>query len=268
MTEANEEVKENPVLEIAKELGYNPDFEGENKKTPEEFILYSKDIEKKQSGTIRGLIGTVDKMSKEFVAVQETFANTIDSQNARHAEELKKEKAQLETKFETAVDEADIVEAKKIQKELKEVEIKQAQNLKKDPPPVNADQAYFDKWRDKHIWIDDDKKAQAEFKKAHIDLLTEHGEGRGAEFELAYIEKKLKEKMPAKFGLKPKDTPPAGDIGEGKSTTKISKDLKVNDLNSEEKALFTKFKKAAGKHYNEKSTLNAISAMRAAKGAK
>lgn len=261
-------IETNPVLEIAKKLGYKADFDGEGAKTPEEFILYSKEIEKNQRGKIKDLIGKVDTMSSEFTKTQETFAKTIDSQNARHTAELKKAKEKLEKDFDDAVDEADTPRARQIQQEIKEIE-KQEVAPKTTTLKTDPNQEYFENWRQKNIWIDTDKKAQAEFKKAHIDLLTEHGEGKGAEFELAYIEKKLKAKMPEKFGLKKKEDPPAGDVGEGKNNVEIGKAINISSLTSEEKAMFNSQKKAFGKHFNEKSSLAAIAAVRAAKkGAK
>lgn len=253
-------IETNPVLEIAKKLGYKADFDGEGAKTPEEFILYSKEIEKNQRGKIKDLIGKVDTMSSEFTKTQETFAKTIDSQNARHTAELKKAKEKLEKDFDDAVDEADTPRARQIQQEIKEIE-KQEVAPKTTTLKTDPNQEYFENWRQKNIWIDTDKKAQAEFKKAHIDLLTEHGEGKGAEFELAYIEKKLKAKMPEKFGLKKKEDPPAGDIGEGNGNVNVGKELKYSDLNPEEKAQYNRWKKISGKNFSDKATLASIKAV-------
>lgn len=253
---------ENKVLELAKEMGYNPDYDGEDKKTPEDFIRHGNTIVKKQSGKIKDLVNTVDGMSKEFSNMQKTFLQTTEANEKKYKADLERQKAELEAKLDIAVDEADRDQVNVIRKELSEIE---RQELK-PKEEVNVDQAYFEKWRKDKAWIEGDIKAQAAFRKAQIDVEVEHGKGRGAEFELTEIDKILKKKYPEKYGLKPEEKPPAGGINEGgKSAKENSKDVKLSTLNAEEKGLYNSMKKAAGKKFNEESTLKAIGAMRAAK---
>lgn len=252
---------ENPVLELAKEMGYNPDFEGEGKKTPEEFIKHSSTIVKNQSSKIKDLMGTVEGMSSEFANMQKTFLATTEANEKKHKADLERQKAKLEADLDIAIDEADKDQVHTIRKELSNIEKQKIQPKEE----INGDQVYFDNWSKDKKWIESDKKAIAAFKIAQIKVMAEHGEGRGAEFELKEIDKLLKEEFPEKYGLKKKELPPAGGVAEGKSADENSKDVKLSTLNATEKGLYNSMKKAAGKKFNEESTLKAIGAMRAAK---
>jgi len=253
---------ENPVLELAKEMGYNPEFDGEGKKSPEEFIKRGSTIQRNQNGKIKDLMKTMDGMSSEFVSMQKTFLETTEANERKHKADLETQRQTLETKLDDAVGESDAKEVKKIRSEIKELD-KQETKLPKDE--VNVDQAYFNEWAKDRKWIEADKKTQAAFRKAQIDVQVEHGMGNSAEFELTAIDKILKEKYPVEYGLRAKETPPGGDVGEGKSDTKTSKEVKLSTLSTAEEKMFNGMKRAQGNKFDEKSTLKAIGAVRASK---
>ena len=245
------------VLAIAKEMGYKEDFEGEGKKTPAEFIKHSSKIIKNQSGKLKDVIDKMDGMSGVITEMQKTFNSTIETTKAQHKADLEKQKNALEGKLVEAVNESDVDEVQKIRKEMSDIDKKVNAEPKKEE--VSGDQAYFNEWSKEKRWIESDKKAIAAFKIAQIKVISEHGEGRGAEFELKEIDKILKEEYPEKYGLKPKEKPPAGDLGSGDGKNSVStKVLKMSDLTAGEKTFVDKLKRLQGSNFNEKLTLASV----------
>ena len=244
------------VLELAKEMGYKEDFEGDGKKTPEEFIKHSSTIIKNQSGKLKDVLGKIEGMSSVITDMQKTFNSTIETNRAQHKAELEKQKRDLETKLDTAVDEADRGEVKRIREELKEID-KKSEAPKAEE--INVDQAYFNKWRSDKTWIDSDKKAQAAFRIAQIEVRTEKGDNISAEVELTEIDKILKDKYPEKYGLKAKEEPPAGYVGSGEGKNSIAtKVLKMTDLTVDEKSFVDRLKRLQGNKFNEAVTLTSV----------
>jgi len=250
------------VLELAKEMGYKEDFEGDGKKTPAEFIKHSSTIIKNQSGKIKDVLNKVTDLSGVINGMQKTFNTTIETNREQHKADLEKQKQDLENKLDTAVNESDVGEVKKIRKEISEIDKKVVTTPKEE---ISDDQAYFNKWSEGKRWIESDKKSIAAFKIAQIKVVAQHGEGRGAEFELKEIDKLLKEEYPEKYGLKPKEDAPAGDVGSGDGKNSVStKVLKMSDLTADEKGFVDRLKRLQGNNFNEKVTLASVKNTRAA----
>ncbi len=261
----SEEQAHDSLTELAVEMGYNPEFEGEGKKTPKEFIQHGAKIQKNQSEKIKDLLGRVDGMTGEFEKMQTTFNNSLSAQQKKHQADLERQRTELDARIETAVDEADTVEFKRLDKERKELD-KQAQDIVPDTnndSEINQSEAqkYFNKWYSDKQWIKPGSDAEKEMNKAIALFRIDKG-GRAdilidAESELAAAEKHLKEKFPDRFGLKPVESPPAGP-GEGKSKGGSGNALKVSDLTADEKRSLTKWKSLLRDRYNEKQMLENI----------
>lgn len=258
------------LIELAKEMGYDPEYDGDDKKTPAEFIKYGAKIQKNQSSKIKDLVGMVDGMKQEFKQLNSTFEQTLTQQQEAHKLQLEKQRKDIEAKMEMAVDEADTAEFRRLKGQLSDID-KEASAIK-PKQSSNKDDEFFKSWLVGKEWINTDPTAGREFQRAIANYRIDNG-GRpdvilSVSGELAAAEKHLKEVMPERFGLKKKEEPPAGGPGEGKAKKQgYEEKLTFDALTDTEKTRYNKVKRLLGKDFDEKSTLRNINLARKA-GAK
>lgn len=260
------------VLEIAKEMGYDPEYNGDDKKTPEEFIKYGAKIQRNQSQKIKDLLNRMDSMSSEFEKMNRTFSETLTAQQEKHKVELERQKTEIEAKMERAVDEADTAEFKRLQSQMKTLE-KQERDIK----PVatkSSDELIFEKWKaDGRSFLDTDVEAAKEFQIALAEIRIKKN-GRAdlplpVNEELDHIDSHLKKVYPERFGLKKEEKPPAGGPGEGKAKgDKAETKLTYKQLSETEKQQYDSWMRSLGKGFNPETLLNSFSLARKARGEK
>lgn len=249
-----EEKQTDPIMDLALSIGFNPDFDGENKRTAEEFLKHGVKVQRDQSSKIKEMAGKFDDLNK-------TFRANMQMQEDKHKSDLIKQRESIEAKIEVAVDEADGNEFKKLNKELKDVDTEVAGLGKTETK--NEMREKFEEWHsDKAGWLTQGSVAEKEMTKA-IALFRIDRSGQSAKMvningELAAAEKHLKEKFPAEFGLKPAESAPGGSVGEGKQSGGKETAVKVSDLNTDELSHFKTMKRLLGKKWDEKQELENI----------
>lgn len=138
---------ETQILEKAIAQGYNPDFEGEGKKNPEQFIADGEKIagvQSKLNTELKAEIQSLKDRQKEFFTQQ--FKMNAESEKRGYDKALKS----IEDKQLKAVDDADTDLYRKLEKEKKD--------LKKPTPeqPTKANEQTidpeFDKWHPQNKW--------------------------------------------------------------------------------------------------------------------
>lgn len=258
-----------PVMSLAVDMGYNPDFDGENKKTPEEFIKHGAKIQRNQSEKIKDLIDSQEGMRNDFVQMQETFNKSLTAQQEQSKREYEGRIADLETRREQAVDEADVDEFKKVDKELQNIN-KKMSDIKPSDNITKEQKVFNDWWSDKQSWLTPGSDAEREMNKAIASFRIDNGlradQLLDVNKELDAAEKHLKKVYPDKFGLKPNESPGGATVGEGKTnpTDVQGLILKKSELTSEEKKQLDVAKKYLGKSYDEKKMLTNLAYARKA----
>lgn len=256
------------ILELAKGMGYDPDYEGEDKKTPEEYIKYGASIQRRQSNKIKDLAGIVEDMKGEFKRLNTTFESTLTAQQEKHKSDLEKQRKEIEARMEVAVDEADREEFLRLKSRL--ADVNKEESSIKPAPAINKDQEFFNSWISGKEWINTDATAGREFQRAIANYRIDNG-GRpdvvmSVQKELEAAENHLKEKFPERFGIKPKEEPPAGGPGEGKNKKSVTdKKITYDQLSGVEKQRYDKLKKIMGKDFSEENTLRNIKLSRESK---
>lgn len=249
-----------PITELAVEMGFNPDYDGENKKTAAEFIKHGAKIQRSQSEKIKDLIDQSAEMRSDFVKMQETFDKSLTAQQEQARKNLELQRAELEAKRYQAVDEADTEEFKRIDKQIRDID-KQASDIKPSEKVPKEQEIFNDWWSDKKAWLKQGSAAEKEMMKAITNFRIDNG-GNATKVldvnkELAAAEEHLKKLYPENFGLKPEEKPGGASVGEGKpkSTGTGEPKLKKSELTSDEKKQFETMKKYLGKHFDEAKTL-------------
>jgi hypothetical protein len=258
------------VLKIAEDMGYNSEYSGYDKKTPEEFIKHGVTIQRKQSGTIKDLLSRMDGMTGEFQKMQSTFETTISKQQEKYKADLERQKEELQIKIEAAVDDRDTEGFKKLNKELKAVE-SEANSIqaKPDVTDMTKEQQYFADWKQNGFsFIDNDPVAQKEMNKAlalfRIDNAGNATTVLNVKDELNAVAEHLKKVFPDKFNLKKEELPPGGGVGEGKHKGGSKTALTIKDLDSTELRTYKKWQGLLGKSFNSETCLKNIKLAREA----
>jgi len=105
-------VEESTVLDIALKMGFNPDFEGENKKSPEEYILTEREIGKTKSKTIDRLENRLSDLGAK-----------LDNFTAKYTKsQIDAAKSKLETEKDEAIEEGDKAKVKQIDNRINELD--------------------------------------------------------------------------------------------------------------------------------------------------
>ncbi len=199
-----EEMSDDQILDEAKKQGYNENYDGENKKTPKEFLeigLSHNHVLKERNDKLAKQIEEMsEKLEKQHDLAQK-LVNDIEAQKKKAVEkairELKEEKKE-------AVRQGDVEKVEEIDKELGE---HQENIAKVQTNPI------LDAWIERNSWYKDntdeaaieaDIVAETLAKTGRFDLSNEKEYSR----YLSEIEKRVKKAFPKKF-TNPKKSDPA-----------------------------------------------------------
>lgn len=266
MSEQATEQTHDPVTALAVEMGFDPEYDGENKKTAEEFIRHGAKIQRSQSEKIKDLLGRVDGIATEFNKMQDNFNQTLTAQQEKHRQDLERQREDIESQMMTAVDEADTDRFKRLQKDLKDIDNQASKIVPKQN--TNSAQEAFNKWIADKTWIKDGTPEAKELMKAVTAWRIDNGHPTDKivdpEKELAYAEQHLKKLYPEKFGLKPKEDPGGATVGEGKNKGGAERSLKLSELSDSERKEYDKWKRIIGKSFNGEQFLKNIALARKA----
>jgi hypothetical protein len=140
-----------PIEETAMKIGWNPDYEGENKVDAETYILRSRQIQDDLAGAVKSLRQENRQINQGMQAVRAHFerVHTI-------------EKAQLESRIQTltaerdqAIEDADKVKVHALDKQIREAEALHATPLE---VPKTSDNPEFEEWNQENTWYGTDRE--------------------------------------------------------------------------------------------------------------
>ena len=242
-----DEVRSKAIEEIAMKLGYNPDFDGDDKeyKTPEEFILNSKDIQKTMSKQKDNLSKKVDSMRAELEEnrrMAQGLRKHFEALNEATVAGLKSRINELEGQRQAALDEEDHTRVRKIDEQIDDLEKVSNKKVEEDAPIPPE----FKAWVADNEWYYEDEELRT-YANAQVN---NNPKFIGMTQKMVYktIEKDVKEAFPEKFQSEkvekePEKKPKAPSV-EG-ATRKSSKSAKftVKDLTEEQRTIGKDFEK-------------------------
>lgn len=216
-----DEPVENKVETLAKEIGWNPDYDGENAKSAEEYILNGREIQATSSKHMKRQKQQIEDLTRG-VADLKTFQETNYKVSVKN---MKGRIRDLETQLADAKIDKDPVAEAKITKEITEIQAipDELPKTAAAPPPE------FLEWRDENPWYSTDEKMH-DFAEAIGDENTALAKADYPRF-LKKIATAVKKEFPDKFEKPKAKTPAAPSVesasrSSGKVTTKNTyKDL-------------------------------------------
>lgn len=242
--EADEEVNE--VLEDALSKGYDPDYEGDDAKTPEEFVAYSDDLnlKKAQERENKEYKKRIERLEKEKSVLAENDASN-----------LRQKILDLGKFHKEAVEEGDYDRVTAIQKQMEETKsqlykVNQLTNTEtgrqSDTSPGISEgaQTIIDDFEADNTWLADGNDvdtqiAQTIFNKYLVDNPSNNQVNmvRGA---IAAV----KDKLPSRFKQINKARNKPSDSVKGKGRTPKASQITERDLSQEELSAFKAFKRS------------------------
>lgn len=250
--QAAEAVKEAPtqneIEEVAKELGWNPEYEGEDAKTAKEFILNSKDIQKTQRNHAKKLQeqlestrGEVEELRNGFSAFEDHIRKTTAAEVAQWKNRVKS----LEANRKEALRDGDVDAVERIEKEIETTKQHKPEAPPKASFPGKKDVA---KWVGETDWYNPNSSNHNKDAQAYADAIYSDnliydrttGEPVGLKLPVARmlkkIEREVKKEFPELFEETPaqQKAPAVEGAGNRKPTGgKKTKYAKISDLPEE-----------------------------------
>ena len=229
-----EQMNDEELLQEAVKQGFNPEFEGENKKTPKEFLEISNNHRKI-------LLERNEKLSRDIDNLQSKMERLIQFQEEQKQKAVDKAVRQLKEQRKEAISDGDVERVEVIDKEIHE----QQQVAKPENNPI------LDEWLSRNPWYLKDNSHYDEELAIEADIIAKQlGEtGRfdttqAQEYKrlLNQVESRLKKSFPDKFRNPKKDNPP--DVESGRPSSEESQSKKTfADLPSDAKRICDQFVK-------------------------
>jgi hypothetical protein len=240
-TDQKVEEKQNEVEAIAQKLRWNPEYDGDDAKTAQEFILNSRDIQKTQRDHAKRLQSEIEELRNGFGAFQEHVKATYASQ----VEEYKQKIEDLKAERKAAMKDGDVDAVDAIERKLENT----AKQKPKAPPTTpNYSQAEVNSWFDQNAWANpNSREFNQEMANVVDSILSPYAIFQGDQVVgykvsvprlLEKARKEVKGLYPEKFEKKKDDAPPRAPAMEGatnqrQSASKNKKYSKLNDFPEE-----------------------------------
>lgn len=252
--ESEPEVDE--VLEQAVANGYDPDYEGDNPKTPEEFNAYSDKVSEEKARKVqdRATQSRLDKLEGERAVLAETDASN-----------LRQKLVDLTSLHKDAVEEADYDQVTSIQKQMDETRVKlhNVNSLAK-PPPVSKGPAAIDEgaqtlindFEAKNKWIQNKDEADTQYAQFIFNKTLGNSQLNDQSERVEEAIDAVKAAIPHRFKSTNKARSQAASSLKGKGRTLKASQVTERDLSSEELKAFKSFKRAGvyktpGEYYKD-----------------
>lgn len=226
--EVQEEKREYTDVErVAMDIGWNPDFEGENAKTAEEFIKASRDITDAYRKQIKNSSEKISLLEKGFLDFKEILS--AEHEAKQKAMEAKIE--ELNRMREKALDEEDVPEVRKIESQIRTESAALAKTIRRgEAESKQTKNPDFDEWNKKNPWYgtNDEMTAYAEAQFEN-DLSLR---GLSAKRVYAKIEARVREEFPEEFESEKKPQKKTA-VESGGSGPRRSSKITYSDLDAE-----------------------------------
>ena len=244
--QAAEAVKEAPaqneIEDVAKELGWNPDYDGEDAKTAREFIINSKEIQKTQRDHAKKLKeqleatrGEVDELRNGF----SEFENHLRTTHAADVARWKSEIAELKAEHKSAMRDGDVDAAERLERKIESTEKMQPKEPPKTAFPGAKDVA---KWVTETEWYNEKASGYNADAKSFADAIYAENfvygpDGQPARMKLPVpkllkkIEREVKKEFPELFEEEQKKpTAPSVEGAGHRVAPKTTKIKSIKDL--------------------------------------
>lgn len=215
---------DDPIETLAKEMGWNPDFEGEGKRTAREFILKEREIKDNLSRDLRSMRDEVGRISRTSAQLAEDAVK-----RARAEESAKWERLHLK-----AVEDGDAEAARRAVTELRKIDQQPTQQFQPAPP------SEVEAWVSRNEWFNKDPVAQARAqewsaKLAHLPVSE----------QLQQVERAIRKEFPEHFPAPTKQ--PAGvQTGQARTTAPGNRAKGFNDMPAAAQEMARDFQKRHG----------------------
>lgn len=227
-----EEMNDDQILEEAKKQGYNENFEGENKKTPKEFLeigLSHNHVLKERN---EKLSGQVEELTGQLGQVKSNMEKLVQFQEEQKKKAVEKALRELNAQKKEAISEGDVEKVEEIDKEIKEHE-----NVAE-----SKDNAILNTWMENNPWYTEDPLMGVVADRI-FDQFAAAGrysnDEAGYKSALKAVEEKIKETYPEKFRNPNKDKP--ADVAGSRPSPERSTKKTYADLPEEAKAACDQF---------------------------
>lgn len=202
-----EQMQDDEILNEAMKQGYNPEYEGENKKSPKEYLEVSFNHNKV-------LRERNEKLSKTVEQLNDKLDRVVQFQNEQKQKAVDAAIRKLKAERNEAITEGDL---QKVETLDKEIEVQQQDIAKPDSSPI------LDEWLQNNPWYNQDEDLAIE-----ADLIAQQLQATGrfktneADYKklLSQVEVRIRRAFPDKFKNPKKDQPPEVEDGQPSSQRK------------------------------------------------
>ena len=201
---SDEELK--AITKVAEKIGYNPNYDGPNKKSPVDYIMDGRDIQKQLSDSLRDKMRHLDALKDDVGRIVEFNKK----QSEKHILELEGKIQSLKAKREEAVAEGDIERFKETEKDLIDTanilntEKATLQEKPKEKPSDETFQKAFTPWVERNGWFSKDEQMTRYAMSFKNDPRMAN---MNDEEYLSAVEKEVREAFPHKFQKPVPSTP-------------------------------------------------------------
>lgn len=230
--EKQAETEADSLESVATELGWNSEYDGEDKVDAKTFLLKSREIQdtmrdhiKDQKGQLKELTSSVAELKSHNERVYKAEVSKLKSE----LETLKEEKRE-------AIEDGDVDKVDELDEKIDGVEEAMKEPEPKEDTGINEE---FEAWVAANKWYDKDPEMAA-----YADAIASESKGASFQRVAALVDRKVREMFPDRFSEKPPDTPKAarttsrversGGRPQGKQFTK-------SDLTESQKAIMSQF---------------------------
>jgi len=193
-----ETMPENDLLAEAMKQGYNPDYEGDNKKTPKEFLEVAYNHNKMLKERNDKLSSQVDELSKKLTRV-------VEFQTEMKQKAIDAAIRQLKAERKEAISEGDHNKVEEIDQQITQQTVAN-----------NKTNIILDTWMKRNSWYtsDDDLAIEADIIAKQLQD-TGRFQANDTDYEklLSQVENRVKKLFPDKFKNPKKDNPPEVETG-------------------------------------------------------
>jgi hypothetical protein len=203
-----ENMKDDELLTEAMKQGYNPEFNGENKKTPKEFLEVAYNHNKMLKERNDALSTQVDQLNDKLNRVVQYQSEMKQKAVDAAIRSLKSERTE-------AIKDGDHEKVEQLDQEISKQEVAKPKN-----------NIILDQWLSRNPWYEADEDLAVE-----ADIIAQQLQGTGrfqaneADYEklLKQVESRVKKQFPDKFKNPKKDNPPEVETGRNSSQRESTK---------------------------------------------
>jgi hypothetical protein len=256
IADAHEESAE--LSELAKEMGWNPDFEesdGKERLSAKEFIKKGRDIQKDMRKRIKSQSDSIEDLTSSMKGIQEHFSNVSKA-------EIAKAKKDLKIRRDEAIIDGEIDTVDAIDAEM------EALKAKEKAPNKTEEQGKkeFEAWSKDNKWFGNDGDLDmSDYAQYKINIAIRKNPNMTPAEQMAYARDSVEKKFPEYFGKEKQDRrPPASAVNEGGSRPgSNSNTYTAADLTSDQRKIMRAFTKHG--MMTEKEYINELKATGALK---